>query len=72
MRLRCKPLIELKHSDCLLQFTDLTFIQMESDEDTLWKADIRETKEELAARGVRFLNWLVPLFAYLTKSSKVT
>ncbi|XWS68187.1 hypothetical protein CRYUN_Cryun04dG0069700 [Craigia yunnanensis] len=32
--------------------------QIESDEDTWWKADIRETKEEVAARGLKFLNWL--------------
>ncbi|KAI3435071.1 uncharacterized protein J3R85_006498 [Psidium guajava] len=31
---------------------------IESDEDVLWKADVRETKEELAARGIKFLNWL--------------
>ncbi len=31
--------------------------QIESDEDTLWKADIRETKEELEARGSKFFNW---------------
>lgn len=32
-------------------------MQIESDEDVLWKADVRETKEELAARGLQFLNW---------------
>ncbi|RDY06752.1 Phosphoglycerate mutase-like protein 1, partial [Mucuna pruriens] len=32
--------------------------QIDSNEDTLWKADIRETKEELAARGLKFMNWL--------------
>ncbi|PPD85149.1 hypothetical protein GOBAR_DD17919 [Gossypium barbadense] len=31
---------------------------IESDEDTWWKADVRETKEEVAARGQKFLNWL--------------
>ena len=34
-------------------------MQIESDEDVLWKADIRETKEELAARGLQFLNWWI-------------
>ncbi|KAK3015112.1 hypothetical protein RJ639_006792 [Escallonia herrerae] len=32
--------------------------QIESDEDVLWKPEIRETKEELAARGMKFMNWL--------------
>ncbi|CAK7347311.1 unnamed protein product [Dovyalis caffra] len=31
---------------------------IESDEDILWKADIREKNEEVAARGQKFLNWL--------------
>ncbi|THF95624.1 hypothetical protein TEA_015234 [Camellia sinensis var. sinensis] len=31
---------------------------IESDDDLLWKANIRETKEELAARGMEFMNWL--------------
>ncbi|URE04090.1 PGAM [Musa troglodytarum] len=31
---------------------------IENDEDILWKADVRETNEEVAARGVKFLNWL--------------
>lgn len=35
------------------------YMQIQSDEDVLWKADVRETKEELAARGIKFLNWLV-------------
>lgn len=30
---------------------------MESDEDILWKADVRETKEEVAARGMTFMKW---------------
>ncbi|KAL5162689.1 Phosphoglycerate mutase-like protein 1 [Glycine soja] len=29
---------------------------LDSDEDTWWKANVRETKEELAARGLKFLN----------------
>lgn len=30
---------------------------MESDEDALWKAKVRETNEEVAARGLEFMNW---------------
>lgn len=41
---------------CLFPAVDFSLI--ESDEDTLWKADVRETTEELVARGVKFLNWL--------------
>ncbi|RYR71527.1 hypothetical protein Ahy_A02g005778 isoform A [Arachis hypogaea] len=32
--------------------------QIDSDEDIWWKANVRETKEELAARGMKFMNWL--------------
>ncbi|RVX10266.1 Phosphoglycerate mutase-like protein 1 [Vitis vinifera] len=32
--------------------------QIESDEDILWKANVRETNEEVAARGLKFMNWL--------------
>ncbi|KAJ1403656.1 Histidine phosphatase superfamily, clade-1 [Sesbania bispinosa] len=39
-------------------FLQLIFLwQIESDEDDWWKANVRETKEELAARGVKFMNW---------------
>ncbi|KAK6940289.1 Histidine phosphatase superfamily, clade-1 [Dillenia turbinata] len=31
---------------------------IENDEDILWKPDVREEKEEVAARGMEFLNWL--------------
>ncbi|GFQ06968.1 phosphoglycerate mutase-like protein 1 [Phtheirospermum japonicum] len=31
---------------------------IESDADTLWKLDVREANEDLAERGLRFLNWL--------------
>ncbi|KAG6784369.1 hypothetical protein POTOM_010060 [Populus tomentosa] len=31
---------------------------IESDEDILWRADIREKDEEVAARGQKFLKWL--------------
>ncbi|GAB2292062.1 hypothetical protein Dimus_026309 [Dionaea muscipula] len=39
-------------------FPALDFSQVESDEDVLWKADVRETTAEVAARGVQFMNWL--------------
>ncbi|KAK7363034.1 hypothetical protein VNO77_05163 [Canavalia gladiata] len=39
-------------------FPAVDFSQIDSDEDTWWKANVRETKEELAARGLKFLNWL--------------
>ncbi|KAJ6337664.1 hypothetical protein OIU76_007361 [Salix suchowensis] len=32
--------------------------QIESDEDVLWRADVREKDDEVAARGQKFLNWL--------------
>ncbi|KAI4367166.1 hypothetical protein MLD38_022934 [Melastoma candidum] len=41
-----------------LLFPGVDFSLVESDEDILWKADIREANEELAARGLRFINWL--------------
>ncbi|KAL7187340.1 hypothetical protein ACSBR1_037414 [Camellia fascicularis] len=31
---------------------------IENDADILWKPDIREKNEELAARGMKLLNWL--------------
>ncbi|KAF4381422.1 hypothetical protein G4B88_029777 [Cannabis sativa] len=36
----------------------LASVVIESDEDVLWNATVRETKEEVAARGLKFLNWL--------------
>ncbi|XP_039014751.1 phosphoglycerate mutase-like protein 1 isoform X2 [Hibiscus syriacus] len=45
-------------SDYQFLFPAVDFSLIESDDDTWWKADIRETKEELAARGLKFLNWL--------------
>lgn len=30
---------------------------MEQDDDKLWTPDHRETPEEIAARGVKFMNW---------------
>jgi hypothetical protein len=34
-------------------------VQVEADEDVLWKPDERETDEEIAARGARFFQWLM-------------
>ncbi|KAL4024290.1 hypothetical protein IC575_018075 [Cucumis melo] len=45
-------------SDYQFLFPAVDFSLAKSDEDVLWKADVRETKEELAARGLQFLNWL--------------
>jgi broad specificity phosphatase PhoE len=45
-------------SDYQYLFPAIDFSQIESDEDILWKANVRETTEELAARGMKFLEWL--------------
>ncbi|KAK9000666.1 hypothetical protein V6N11_081155 [Hibiscus sabdariffa] len=45
-------------SDYQFLFPAVDFSLIENDEDTWWKADFRETKEEVAARGLKFLNWL--------------
>jgi broad specificity phosphatase PhoE len=45
-------------SDYQFLFPAVDFSLIESEEDKLWKADVRETIEELAARGKKFLNWL--------------
>uniref|UniRef100_A0A6M2EYA5 Phosphoglycerate mutase-like protein n=1 Tax=Populus davidiana TaxID=266767 RepID=A0A6M2EYA5_9ROSI len=39
-------------------FPAIDFSLIESDEDILWRADIREKDEEVAARGQKFLKWL--------------
>ncbi|XP_021665772.2 phosphoglycerate mutase-like protein 1 isoform X2 [Hevea brasiliensis] len=39
-------------------FPEIDFSWIESDDDILWKADVRETSEEIAARGLKFMNWL--------------
>ncbi|XP_061370127.1 phosphoglycerate mutase-like protein 1 isoform X2 [Gastrolobium bilobum] len=39
-------------------FPAIDFSLIDGDEDILWKANVRETKEELAARGLKFMNWL--------------
>lgn len=39
-------------------FPAIDFSLIERDEDILWKPDIREKNEEVAARGLKFLEWL--------------
>uniref|UniRef100_A0A2P2JHE1 Phosphoglycerate mutase-like protein 1 n=1 Tax=Rhizophora mucronata TaxID=61149 RepID=A0A2P2JHE1_RHIMU len=39
-------------------FPAIDFSMVESNEDNMWKADVRETDEELVARGLKFMNWL--------------
>ncbi|ONH90828.1 hypothetical protein PRUPE_8G076400 [Prunus persica] len=43
-------------SDYQFLFPAVDFSLIESDEDILWKANVRELKEEVAARGLKFLN----------------
>ncbi|KAG6762537.1 hypothetical protein POTOM_033045 [Populus tomentosa] len=42
----------------LVKVRNSSAVPIETDEDVLWKADVRESTEELAARGLKFLNWL--------------
>ncbi|XP_027931300.1 phosphoglycerate mutase-like protein 1 [Vigna unguiculata] len=39
-------------------FPAIDFSLIDSNEDTWWKTDVRETKEEIASRGLKFMNWL--------------
>lgn len=39
-------------------FPAIDFSQIKSNEDKLWKANVRENNDELAVRGQEFLNWL--------------
>ncbi|KAF6149329.1 hypothetical protein GIB67_026185 [Kingdonia uniflora] len=39
-------------------FPAIDFSLIENEEDVLWNGDIRETDEELAARGMKFIDWL--------------
>ncbi|XP_021722530.1 phosphoglycerate mutase-like protein 1 [Chenopodium quinoa] len=39
-------------------FPAIDFSLIESDEDILWKADVRESDEEVSARGMKFMKWL--------------
>ncbi|XP_021721123.1 phosphoglycerate mutase-like protein 1 [Chenopodium quinoa] len=39
-------------------FPAIDFSLIESDEDILWKEDVRESDEEVSARGMKFMKWL--------------
>ncbi|MCO5576452.1 hypothetical protein L7F22_030262 [Adiantum nelumboides] len=39
-------------------FPSIDFSEVEVDDDTLWKPDVRETSSELINRGTHFLEWL--------------
>ncbi|GKC26426.1 phosphoglycerate mutase-like protein 1 [Tanacetum coccineum] len=44
--------------ECLFPAVDFSLASIENDEGVLWKADVRETKEELTSRGKKFLDWI--------------
>lgn len=52
----CDKRRSISEYQCLFPAIDFSLI--ETDEDTLWKANIRETKEEVADRGMNFMKWL--------------
>lgn len=52
----CDKRRSISEYQCLFPAVDFSLI--ESDEDTLWKANVREKKEEVAARGMNFMKWL--------------
>ncbi|KAM0882527.1 hypothetical protein ACQ4PT_032229 [Festuca glaucescens] len=39
-------------------FPAIDFSLIENDEDVLWKPDVREANESVAARGMKFIDWL--------------
>ncbi|KAG0448786.1 hypothetical protein HPP92_027660 [Vanilla planifolia] len=45
-------------SEYQILFPSLDFSLIESNEDNLWKPDVREANEDLADRGIQFINWL--------------
>ncbi|KAK9134191.1 hypothetical protein Syun_013521 [Stephania yunnanensis] len=45
-------------SEYELLFPAIDFSPMETNEDILWKADVREANEEVAERGKKFMDWL--------------
>ncbi|KAL9172161.1 hypothetical protein ABFS82_03G027000 [Erythranthe guttata] len=45
-------------SEYMTLFPAIDFSLIESDADTLWELDVRETDEDLAKRGLNFLKWL--------------
>ncbi|MCL7023488.1 hypothetical protein MKW94_027596, partial [Papaver nudicaule] len=42
----------------LIYFCMIYFVQIENEDDVLWEAEVRETDESLASRGMQFFNWL--------------
>lgn len=52
----CDKRRSISEYQCLFPAVDFSLV--ESDDDIWWKSDVRETKEELAARGMKFFNWL--------------
>ncbi|KAL3538740.1 hypothetical protein ACH5RR_002106 [Cinchona calisaya] len=52
----CDKRRSISEYQCLFPAIDFSLI--ESNEDTLWKANVREKKEEVAARGMNFMKWL--------------
>lgn len=46
-------------SEYRLLFPGIDFSLVEENEDVLWKSDVREEEEEVAARGRTFINWLL-------------
>ncbi|KAM0882530.1 hypothetical protein ACQ4PT_032231 [Festuca glaucescens] len=43
---------------CRTLFPAIDFSLIENDEDVLWEPDVRETRESVAARGMKFIDWL--------------
>ncbi|CAN8311871.1 unnamed protein product [Cochlearia groenlandica] len=47
-----------KVSEYKTLFPTIDFSQMESEEDILWNPHVRESEEEMSARGLEFMTWL--------------
>ncbi|XP_026441495.1 phosphoglycerate mutase-like protein 1 isoform X2 [Papaver somniferum] len=45
-------------SEYRTMFPAIDFSLIEDEEDVLWQADVRESREAVAARGMKFINWL--------------
>ena len=54
IRTACCP---LSISFTLTFIINTTNIQIENEDDILWKADERETHEAVLARGMKFIKW---------------
>ncbi|GLT79949.1 hypothetical protein SLA2020_514140 [Shorea laevis] len=52
----CNKRRSISNYKSLFQAVDFSLI--ESEDDNLWTADYRESNEEVAARGIKFLKWL--------------